>query len=222
MLVALSDTIGNLELFAQERKIDWLSRIDYEPDYVEMSHGFRQRLHHFTEFANGTSDRQWKIPYHHGSFDDFSTIDFNRVLFDEYQDDDGDFLSSEYIKKYRFDLVVKYRTVYNRLIEIIQNTRCSNWILSAWCRPVREMNETYSFFWNSYAGRKIKDIIRASLDRIYELDAKKHIGSSIRQKLEGSTSIEYDYKNTIQLVLFRKRSKLRKANKPLDLTPSRR
>lgn len=78
-LYALSDIYESLIQFGVVKK-----DFQYIPDYVEQSTGFRQFLHHFTEFVNykNFQNENWVVPYHHGSFDKFEDIEFNRSITD--------------------------------------------------------------------------------------------------------------------------------------------
>ena len=74
-MYALSDIYSSLQIFGAVNH-----EFQHIPDYVEQSYGFRNFLHHFTEKANAyysCDDLGWNVPYHHGSFYDFTSIDFN-------------------------------------------------------------------------------------------------------------------------------------------------
>lgn len=77
-------------------------------DYVERSQEFRNWLHHFTEFANyhSPTTKPWLVPYHHGTFDDFKNLDFNKKTMVWESDDDGYYKHVQYVTKYRFDLII--------------------------------------------------------------------------------------------------------------------
>lgn len=77
-------------------------------DYVERSAEFRNWLHHFTEFVNycAPSGHGWQVPFHHGTFRDFRSIEFNQPETRWRYVDDGDLVFSTYIRKHRFDMVV--------------------------------------------------------------------------------------------------------------------
>src|ERR1700724_1995201 len=76
-------------------------------DYVERSREFRQWLHHFTEYANSyaPTGRYWYVPYHHGTFADFSAIKFDKEVTSRDWDGDG-YEPTSYIRRSRFDLVI--------------------------------------------------------------------------------------------------------------------
>lgn len=77
-------------------------------DYVERSREFRNWLHHFTEHVNYycPTKKPWKVPFHHGTFDEFKGLKFNRHETYYDQDDDGELITRSYIEKYRFDVVI--------------------------------------------------------------------------------------------------------------------
>lgn len=93
-LYALSDIYESLFQFGVLKK-----DFRYMPDYVEQSAGFRNFLHHFTEFLNyrNTQDERWDVPYHHGSFDKFEEIEFNQLI--------SDFWGSRRYIKYRYNII---------------------------------------------------------------------------------------------------------------------
>ncbi len=74
-MYALSDIYSSLQIFGGVS-----SEFQQTQDYVEQSIGFRNILHHFTEIANAnyrSDEIGWNVPYHHGSFGDFTSINFN-------------------------------------------------------------------------------------------------------------------------------------------------
>ena len=83
-------------------------RPHFRIDYVEQSVEFRHWLHHFTEYANfhAPTRRYWYVPYHHGTFGDFSAIEFDEERNSWDQDDDGYYRPTSYIRRHRFDLVI--------------------------------------------------------------------------------------------------------------------
>lgn len=108
-LFALSDIYLSLKLYCEERKEAYLTSQEYTPDYVERSDGFRNWLHHFTEFANYPLPKNtigWKVPYHHGTFHDFNNIQFNEEYgYIDYNDDGEDMWLTKKVK-YRFNIIV--------------------------------------------------------------------------------------------------------------------
>jgi len=80
----------------------------FKIDYVERSTEFRDWLHYFTEYANSRAPtgRYWCVPYHHGTFSDFSAIEFDQRTASWDQDEDGDSVRTIYIRRNRFDLIV--------------------------------------------------------------------------------------------------------------------
>ncbi|ELR71716.1 hypothetical protein C900_02301 [Fulvivirga imtechensis AK7] len=108
-LFALSDCYYSLRKFGELHNISYLKNIDYIPDYVERSSGFRQWLHHFTELANHelpTDTEGWVVPYHHGSFHDFDDIKFNYSYSYTDLNYKGDFVIKTKRTKHRFNVVV--------------------------------------------------------------------------------------------------------------------
>jgi SAM-dependent methyltransferase len=83
-------------------------RPGFRIDYVERSGEFRRWLHHFTEYANfyAPTGRYWYVPYHHGTFGDFSAIEFNEEMTSWDQGEDGYYESTSYIRPHRFDMVI--------------------------------------------------------------------------------------------------------------------
>lgn len=77
-------------------------------DYVERSSSFRNWLHHFTEHVNYCcpSRRPWWVPFHHGTFHDFSGLEFNSIRYEDDYDDDGDVFRMAVKVRRRFDLIV--------------------------------------------------------------------------------------------------------------------
>jgi SAM-dependent methyltransferase len=83
-------------------------RPHFRIDYVERSIEFRHWLHGFTEYANSyaPTGRYWYVPYHHGTFGDFSAIEFDEEMTSSDQDEDGYYHPTSYIRRHRFDLVI--------------------------------------------------------------------------------------------------------------------
>jgi hypothetical protein len=81
---------------------------EIENQYVEKSYGFRNWLHHFTEYANYVDKENvfYNVPYHHGKFSDFKGIDFNWVYSYWDYDDDGDLYVVQSVDKTRNNLVI--------------------------------------------------------------------------------------------------------------------
>jgi SAM-dependent methyltransferase len=104
-MFALSDfyceRFGYVDLTRAQRE-----RPGFRIDYVERSAEFRHWLHHFTEYANfyAPTGRHWYVPYQHGTFGDFSAIEFD-VEITSRQDEDGYYEPTSYIRD-RFDLVI--------------------------------------------------------------------------------------------------------------------
>lgn len=93
-LYALSDIYESLIQFGIVKK-----DFQYIPDYVEQSTGFRHFLHHFTEFVNykNTQNETWVVPYHHGAFEKFDHIEFDRLI--------NDFCGRVRCVKYRYNII---------------------------------------------------------------------------------------------------------------------
>jgi ribosomal protein RSM22 (predicted rRNA methylase) len=97
-LFAISDTYNSIKEFGKETGNISLSNIEFKNDYVERSSGFRNWLHHFTEYVNYPKlDIPWQVPFHHGTFHNFEDINFN------LKSDYGD---RTYIDKKRYNIVV--------------------------------------------------------------------------------------------------------------------
>lgn len=98
-LYAISDVYNSIIEFAKATGNKQLLKLRFKTDYVERSVGFRNWLHHFTEYVNykSTSEIKWNVPYHHGSYDDFEKIEFN--IKSNYGD-------RKFITKRRFNLVI--------------------------------------------------------------------------------------------------------------------
>ncbi len=102
-LYALSDVFNSLIQYGKERNIASLSNLEFELDYVERSQGFRNFLHHFTEKANDREGIPWKVPYHHGSFENFHGISFD----ESYQIIDAKRLIVRNVnRKHRYDIAI--------------------------------------------------------------------------------------------------------------------
>jgi hypothetical protein len=108
-LYALSDVYLSLKLFGDRACKNLLDEHKYIPDYVERSSGFRNWLHHFTEIANykkGNDINGWIVPYHHGSFFDFSGIEFNQTYSYSDFDYEGDLFTKTRKRKFRYNIIV--------------------------------------------------------------------------------------------------------------------
>lgn len=93
-MYALSDIYSSFQLFGGVS-----SEFQQTQDYVEQSIGFRNILHHFTEIANAdyrSDEIGWNVPYHHGSFGDFTSINFNPMY---------SYWGFPKIIRYRFNLI---------------------------------------------------------------------------------------------------------------------
>lgn len=93
-MYALSDIYSSLQIFGGVS-----SEFLQTQDYVERSIGFRNILHHFTEIANAdyrSDEIGWNVPYHHGSFGDFTSINFNPIY---------DYWGFPKIIRFRFNLI---------------------------------------------------------------------------------------------------------------------
>lgn len=110
-LFAISDFFLSLKLYGKEKNIAELGRLDFKIDYVERSDGFREWIHHFTEYANGNSndiekDLVWRTPYHHGTFSDFADISFEEINYYPEIDDDGDYNTQKRVTKHRPHFII--------------------------------------------------------------------------------------------------------------------
>ncbi len=96
---------NSLRSFGKERDIESLSNINFNSDYVERSHRFRNWLHHFTEYVNYKSGKYyWDVPYHHGSFYDFNNIELSKPIYRYHQNILNNYLWRT--KKLSYDLVI--------------------------------------------------------------------------------------------------------------------
>lgn len=98
-LFAISDIYDSIVQFANATNNNALAKLKIKCDYVEQSNGFRHWLHHFTEFVNGSNKKgiYWQVPYHHGTYNDFTNIEFNIR---------NNFYDKTYVTKKRFNIVV--------------------------------------------------------------------------------------------------------------------
>jgi len=97
-LYAISDVYNSLIKFGFASGDKTLQRIKFKSDYVESSNGFRHWLHLFTEIANyQNNNNQWQVPYHFGTFYDFTDIEFNIK---------NQFQGKTYIDRKRYNLIV--------------------------------------------------------------------------------------------------------------------
>lgn len=98
-LFAISDIYNSILEFAKATNNPQLQRMKFNIDYVERSTGFRHWLHHFTEFVNYKTPDSifWNVPYHHGTYEDFTNIEFNIKT---------DYFDKTLVLKKRFNLVI--------------------------------------------------------------------------------------------------------------------
>ncbi|MBS1780112.1 MAG: hypothetical protein JST70_12345 [Bacteroidetes bacterium] len=83
-IFAFSDIIKFYKEFSQKEEPREFFEIEYLPDYVENSDSFRNWLHHFTEYANYKNySGGWEVPYHHGTFRDFESLDFKKLNYNK-------------------------------------------------------------------------------------------------------------------------------------------
>ena len=86
-MYALSDIYAALRQYGSENAVLELAQVQYRPDYVENSSGFRQWVHHYTElldlrYHKGLLEsseeylHHWEVPYHHGNFHDVFNTNF--------------------------------------------------------------------------------------------------------------------------------------------------
>jgi SAM-dependent methyltransferase len=106
-MFALSDFYGERFGYAGSLRAH-RERPGFRIDYVERSVEFRHWLHHFTEYANfyAPTGRHWYVPYHHGTFGDFSAIEFDEEMTSWDQDEDGYYKPTSYIRRHRCDLII--------------------------------------------------------------------------------------------------------------------
>ncbi len=91
-LFAISDIYTLLKIYGKETNKLVFKELKFKTDYVENSYGWRNWLHRFLEFANGTNeeryrmdyekyrpiDFRWSVPYQHGSFNNAKGLDFRK------------------------------------------------------------------------------------------------------------------------------------------------
>lgn len=109
-MYALSDIYSSLQIFGGVS-----SEFKQTQDYVEQSIGFRNILHHFTENANAyyrSDEIGWNVPYHHGSFGDFTSINFNPMY---------NYWGLPKIIKFRFNLITSSN--FFTTVEQIENQK---------------------------------------------------------------------------------------------------
>ena len=96
-LFALNDYYNSLKIF---RSKDY----KYKLDYVERSKGFRHFLHGFCEFALSQS-HGYEVPFHHGTFDDFTAIRFDKEFIEFDYEADIEYRNRK-ILKHRYDIAI--------------------------------------------------------------------------------------------------------------------
>ena len=92
--------------YGRDKNIKVFSELKFELDYVEKISGFRNFLHHFTEIANDKEPVTWKVPYHHGTFEEFEQITFDLIRYQWDLDDYGRFITKTVKVKHRYDMVI--------------------------------------------------------------------------------------------------------------------
>lgn len=257
-LFALSDIYSLVREYHTSNNIRLpFKLINEKNDYVERSKGFRYWLHHFTEYANyidrDTNDIFYNVPYHHGKFDDFKGIEFNRnkSLYDF--DDDGDPILVRWTEKTRNNLVIfsnfltnnetvdtfaeelynsalylrnkgvllvvgarrnsdKYKHVYTRLDEIIDEGRFSNHRFIGSCKRVEltEDEQLMSYSYNSPEGNIIKTFLSNVLEKFKEINAIDLIAPSVLEMLNKTIQDKYNYQVKWEMHLYQKFSKPRR------------
>ena len=78
-LFTLSDIFFLLKDYGWADQHKVLTEFEFHCDYVEKSRGFRQWLHHFTEYFDTRKGRHSGVPYHHGSFGDYYSLNFQEL-----------------------------------------------------------------------------------------------------------------------------------------------
>lgn len=127
-LYYLSSFFSLFQDFCTANTIDTVYSLEAEFDYVEKSYCFRGWLHNFTEYVNSIHQDilHFNVPYHHGTFHDFSNLDFRNIkcelrskLIEEVENEfwmaGEECFNSQYIvdhvdvewkNKYRYDILV--------------------------------------------------------------------------------------------------------------------
>jgi SAM-dependent methyltransferase len=97
-----SERFGQADVLNSDQR-----RPAFKIDYAERSVEFRRWLHHFTEYANfySPTSKRWDVPYHHGTFHDFSNIEFDQELSDWGPDEDGGGDHVHYVRRHHYDLI---------------------------------------------------------------------------------------------------------------------
>lgn len=106
-LFAASDVYSSIKRYAHESGTEQLPEFAWKLDYVERSQAFRDWLHHFTEYVNGSRPEwPWNVPYHQGTFKEFAGVQFAQRI-SNWDHDGDDYLNFRpKLRKHRFDVTV--------------------------------------------------------------------------------------------------------------------
>ncbi len=188
-IFALSDTYNSLKVFGKLNSTNYLQGINFLPDYVERSYGFRNWLHHCTEVVNhGLGEEDcWKVPYHHGSFHDFDGIEFNPSYHYTDIDYDGDFVTRTRKIKHRFNVVVcsnfftQVSQIENQSIELqncMRFMRNNGKLIISGGSGVASKDKNYPEIY-----KKAKEILLANVYGNYKFYAKANYVKITKNKL---------------------------------------
>ena len=91
-LFAISDIYSFFRIYGRKLNDPVFRNVEFRNDYSEISKGFRDWLHHFTEFSQLFRSREndingllgylnfdWKVPFHHGRYYDIKGVDFRKI-----------------------------------------------------------------------------------------------------------------------------------------------
>lgn len=189
-LFALSDAYESLKKFGKIMNVRCLKYIDYIPDYVERSFGFRNWLHHCTEIANfnlAEYEGGWKVPYHHGSFLEFEGIKFNDSYTYSDIDYDGDYMLRTKRISHRFNIVVfsnfftqvsQIENLKSELQDCMRFMRNNGKLIISGASGIASKNKDYPKIYN-----KAKEIILENVYGNYRFYAKAKYIKVTRNKL---------------------------------------
>ena len=199
-------------------------------DYVERSIEFRHWLHSFTEYANyyAPTGRYWWVPYHHGTFVDFSGICFGWRRFDLvilsnflttrdqvllFQRELRD--CARYLRNKGILLVVgatdaseKYKYTYDSISEIILGQGYGNRQFTAWCERVNVEPHVLSYKWGDPYGEQVKKHLLA----VYSVLQAKHreaVPDEMARIVSRCVEPGYNKTNEWQILVFRKNARPR-------------